>query len=50
MTPENFNSFNDKSQSPSLPRSAWKSELAFFKVILKAKQALDKREKAIVNK
>jgi hypothetical protein len=32
---------------PLLPRNAWKSQLAFLKAILKAKQALDRREKTI---
>lgn len=44
---ENLNSFNDNSQIPILPRSAWSSELAFLKAMLKAKQALDRREKAM---
>ena len=44
---ENLNSFNDNSQIPILPRSAWSSELAFLKAMLKAKQALDKKEKAL---
>jgi len=43
---ENFNPFNDNSQISILPRSAWNSELAFLKPLLKTKQALDKREKA----
>jgi hypothetical protein len=43
---ENLNLFNDNSQIPILPRSAWSSELAFLKALLKAKIALDKREKA----
>jgi hypothetical protein len=47
---ENSNSLNDKSQTPSLPRTAWKSELGFLKAMLKAKQALDKREKAALKK
>jgi hypothetical protein len=42
---ENLNSFNDNSQIPILPRSAWSSELAFLKAMLKAKQALDKKHK-----
>ena len=45
---ENLNSFNDNSQIPILPRSAWSSELAFLKAMLKAKQALDKKHKALV--
>lgn len=44
---ENLNSFNDNSQIPILPRSAWSSELAFLKAMLKAKQALDKKQKAL---
>ncbi len=28
--------------SPLLPRSAWNSQLTYLKVLLKAKQALDK--------
>ena len=43
----NLNSFNDNSQIPILPRSAWSSELAFLKAMLKAKQALDKKHKAL---
>jgi hypothetical protein len=31
---------------PILPREAWKSKLAYLKAILKAKQALDRIEKA----
>ena len=44
---ENFNSVNDNSQIPILPRSAWSSELAFLKAMLKAKLALDKKYKAL---
>ncbi len=33
---------------PILPRQAWNSQLAYLKAILKAKQALDKREKAFI--
>jgi hypothetical protein len=44
---ENLNSFNDNSQIPILPRSAWSSELAFLKAMLKAKQALDKKHKSL---
>ncbi len=44
---ENLNPFNDNSQISLLPRSAWSSELAFLKAMLKAKQALDRREKAL---
>ncbi|MFB2978655.1 hypothetical protein [Microseira sp. BLCC-F43] len=47
---DNSNSFNDKSQTSILPRTAWKSELGFLKAMLKAKQALDKREKATLTK
>jgi hypothetical protein len=43
---ENLNPSNDNSQIPILPRSAWSSELAFLKAMLKAKQALDKKHKA----
>ncbi|WP_226577854.1 hypothetical protein [Microseira wollei] len=28
-----------------LPRQAWNSQLAYFKAVLKAKQALDRRQK-----
>jgi hypothetical protein len=35
---------------PILPRQAWNSQLAYLKAILKAKQALDKREKAFTRK
>jgi hypothetical protein len=44
---ENLNPSNDNSQIPILPRSPWSSELAFLKAMLKAKQALDRREKAL---
>jgi hypothetical protein len=44
---ENLSSFNDNSQIPILPRSAWSSELAFLKAMLKTKQALDKKHKAL---
>jgi hypothetical protein len=44
---ENLNSFNDNSQISILRRSAWSSELAFLKAMLKAKQALDKKHKAL---
>ena len=44
---ENLNSFNDNSPITILPRRAWSSELAFLKAMLKAKQALDRREKAL---
>ncbi|HAX77383.1 MAG TPA: hypothetical protein DCY88_16500 [Cyanobacteria bacterium UBA11372] len=30
-----------------LPRQAWSSQLAYLKAVLKAKQALDRREKLI---
>ncbi|MFH7028988.1 MAG: hypothetical protein ACHBN1_27245 [Heteroscytonema crispum UTEX LB 1556] len=30
---------------PVLPRSAWNSQLGYLKAVLKAKQALDKRER-----
>ncbi|WP_427162581.1 hypothetical protein ACQFX9_14155 [Aliinostoc sp. HNIBRCY26] len=30
---------------PSLPRSAWNSQLAYFKVMFRAKKALDRIEK-----
>ncbi|MCU0532348.1 MAG: hypothetical protein MUD14_00350 [Hydrococcus sp. Prado102] len=33
------------SPSPLLPRQAWRSQLAYLKAILKAKQALDRSEK-----
>lgn len=32
-------------EPPILPRQAWNSEITFLKVLLKAKQALDQREK-----
>ncbi len=36
----------DELQSISLlPRSAWNNKLTYFKVLLKAKQSLDKNEK-----
>jgi len=35
-------------RQPILPRQAWNSQLAYLKAILKAKQALDKREKAFI--
>ena len=44
---ENLNSFNDSSPITILPRRAWSSELAFLKAMFKAKQALDKKEKAL---
>lgn len=31
---------------PLLPRNAWTSQVSYLKAILKAKQALDQREKA----
>lgn len=34
-------------QPPLLPRQAWKSQLAFLKVLFRAKQALDQAEKAV---
>lgn len=33
------------SRSPLLPRSAWNSQLAYFKAVFKAKKALDRIEK-----
>ena len=33
------------SRSPLLPRSAWNSQLAYLKVVFKAKKALDRIEK-----
>ena len=44
---ENLNPFNDNSPITILPRRAWSSELAFLKAMLKAKQALDKKHKAL---
>ena len=44
---ENLNSFNDNSPITILPRRAWSSELAFLKAMLKAKQVLDKKHKAL---
>lgn len=42
-----FESSKDGSEeSPILPREAWKSKLAYLKAVLKAKQALDRIEKA----
>ena len=35
---------------PLLPRSAWQSQLTFLKVLLKAKQALDKSESSFHQK
>lgn len=32
--------------APILPRSAWNSQLAWLKAVMKAKQALDRQEKA----
>ena len=46
---ENLNPSNDNSLISILPRSAWSSELAFVKAMLKAKQALDKKHKALGN-
>lgn len=43
---ENLNPSNDNSPTTILPRSAWSSELAFLKALLKAKLALDRKEKA----
>ncbi len=43
---EDLNPVNNNSQIPILSRSAWSSELAFLKAMLKAKLALDRREKA----
>jgi len=43
---EHLNPVNNNSQIPILPRSPWSSDLAFLKAMLKAKLALDKREKA----
>ncbi|NEO34957.1 MAG: hypothetical protein F6J90_01010 [Moorea sp. SIOASIH] len=46
----------DNSQTPEeslptlLPRTAWTSNLAYWRVLLKAKIALDKIEKEAVNK
>ena len=34
-------------EPPLLPRQAWNSQLAYLKAVLKAKQALDRREKLI---
>jgi hypothetical protein len=44
---ENLNPSNDNSPTTILPRSAWSSELAFLKAMLKAKQALDKKHTAL---
>lgn len=33
------------STTPLLPRSAWNSQLSYLKILLKAKQTLDKSEK-----
>jgi hypothetical protein len=43
---EHLNPVNNNSQIPILPRCPWSSDLAFLKAMLKAKLALDKREKA----
>ncbi|NEP27311.1 hypothetical protein [Moorena sp. SIO3I6] len=57
--PDNNNSFEpsiDNSKIPEeslptlLPRTAWTSNLAYWRVLLKAKIALDKIEKEPVNK
>ncbi len=44
---ENSSSGNAKfdGETPLLPRQAWNSQLAYLKAVLKAKQALDRREK-----
>ena len=39
----------EKSLTTLLPRTAWTSNLAYWKVLLKAKIALDKSEKKAVN-
>ncbi len=31
-------------QQPQLPRSAWKSQISYFKIVLQAKQNLDRDE------
>ena len=41
---DNFQTQEEVS-SPLLPRSAWNSKLAYFRVILQAKLALDRIEK-----
>ncbi|MEC4813246.1 MAG: hypothetical protein SAK29_08260 [Scytonema sp. PMC 1069.18] len=33
----------DEETSPLLPRSAWNNQLTYLKLLLKAKQTLDKR-------
>ncbi|NEO82407.1 hypothetical protein [Moorena sp. SIO4G3] len=40
----------DKSLTTLLPRTAWTSNLAYWRVLLKAKIALDKIEKEAANK
>ncbi|QMS87912.1 hypothetical protein HUN01_10050 [Nostoc edaphicum CCNP1411] len=37
-----LSSSEDLEKIPLLPRSAWNSQLAYLKVLLKAKQVLDK--------
>ncbi len=37
-------------QIPLLPRSAWNSEITRLKVLFKAKQALDREEKAFLKR
>jgi hypothetical protein len=43
--PVDVDPLNDESSFPLLPRQAWRSQLAYLKAILKAKQALDRSEK-----
>jgi hypothetical protein len=35
---------NPQPQSPQLPRSGWKSQISYFKIVLQAKQNLDRDE------
>ncbi len=37
---------NDTEKIPLLPRTGWKSELAYLKAILKAKIALDRQKQS----
>ncbi|MCX7593707.1 MAG: hypothetical protein N2235_08095 [Fischerella sp.] len=44
-TPDFESSKGGLEKIPLLPRSAWSSQLAYLKALLKAKQSLDKRER-----
>ena len=41
---EQNTTFTD-SQEPLLPRSAWNSQLAYLRIVFRAKKALDRMEK-----